>query len=151
MKWMGAIGAAALLAACGGAKVSGTEATERSQAPKTDMPQAERHRDGQIDRATLNVVLDKGLGRFLQGVHTEPEMKQGKFVGFRIVELYPQNAVFQKANPRAGDIVTLINGQPIGRPEQAMKVWESLRVASELRIDYLRDGQPREARYAIVD
>lgn len=150
MKVMDALLLAVLLAGCGGGAAS-TEPNEPHQASHDEVPQAERHRDGQIDRPTLMAVLDKGLGRFLQGVSTEPEMKKGKFVGFRIVEIYPEDAIFQQASPNVGDVVTQINGQPIGRPEQALKVWESLRVASELRIDYLREGKPREARYQIVD
>ncbi|MCB9667578.1 MAG: hypothetical protein H6715_05605 [Myxococcales bacterium] len=106
---------------------------------------------GCISRPLLIAVLDKGLGHFLRGVRTEPEMTQGRFRGFRIVELYPRDPMFQHKSPRAGDIVTTVNGQPIARPEQAVKVWESLRVASELRIAFVRDGNEDEARYRIVD
>ena len=139
-----------LLAACGGGPAT-TKPVSPMLANQQELPLEERHRDGQIDRPTLITILDNGLGRFLQGVHTQPEMHKGTFVGFRIVEIYPDDPIFRHASPKANDIVTQVNGQPIGRPEQALKVWESLRVASELRIDYLRDGKPHEARYTIVD
>jgi type II secretory pathway component PulC len=44
-----------------------------------------------------------------------------------------------------------VNGQPIERPEQAVRVWNSLHVASELMIEYLREGESRHVRFEIVD
>jgi len=37
-----------------------------------------------INRRQLVAVIDGGLGRFLQGVVTEPELAHGRFVGFRL-------------------------------------------------------------------
>jgi S1-C subfamily serine protease len=106
---------------------------------------------GQIDRAELEVILDAGLGRFLQGVETEPHVVDGRFVGFRLVSLWPRDPRFQGLALGPGDVVVRVNGQPIERPEQALQVWNGLRVASALFIEYLRDGEPRELRFAIVD
>jgi len=50
-----------------------------------------------------------------------------------------------------GDVVTAVNGFSIERPEQALSVFDSLQVASELRVAYERDGQPREIVYAIAE
>jgi type II secretory pathway component PulC len=52
---------------------------------------------------------------------------------------------------RAGDVVTHINGFPIEHPEEALEAFKSLDVASELRVEYEREGVPHELRYAIVD
>ena len=52
---------------------------------------------------------------------------------------------------RPGDGVTRVNGFPIERPEQAQTAFESLDVASELRVAYDREGEPREIVYRITD
>lgn len=108
--------------------------------------------DGTIARSQLIPILDAGLGRFLQGVKTEPHTRNGDFVGFRLLgPPWPEDGRFDDVDLRAGDVVVQVNGQPIERPGQMHRIWESLRVASELVIDYVRGGERRELRYAIVD
>jgi len=106
---------------------------------------------GEIARADLEPVLEAGLGRFLQGVGVEPDLREGRFVGFRLTRLYPADPRFADLDLGPGDTVLRVNGQSIERPEQALQVWNSLRVASELMVEYLRDGERRELRFAIVD
>lgn len=107
--------------------------------------------DGRIERAALLPVLDAGLGRFLQGVQTEPVLEDGHFVGFRLLSLWPDDPRFAHAGLAKGDVIVRVNGQSIEHPDDAQQVWGGLRVASELYIEYLRDGEPRELRFAIVD
>jgi type II secretory pathway component PulC len=107
--------------------------------------------EGTIARADLDAVLAGGLGRFLQGVETEPFREGGRFVGFRVLSFYPDDPALSSVDLSSGDVVVRVNGQSIERPEHAIRVWDSLRVASELVVDVLRDGEPRELRFAIVD
>jgi len=111
----------------------------------------ERVSRGVIARAELLPVLNEGLGRFLQNVETEPTFHKGAFVGFRIVSLFPGEPAFASLDLRPGDTVTRINGKPIERPEQAIAVWEELRTASTLVVDYRRDGDEHVLQFAIVD
>lgn len=104
-----------------------------------------------LRRAELEAILDAGLGRFLQGVETEPHLEEGRFVGFRLRKLYPNDPRFASGPIQPGDTIVRVNGEPIERPEQALRVWQSLRVASELWIQYLRDGKAAELRVAIID
>lgn len=106
---------------------------------------------GRIARADLEPVLAAGLGRFLQGVDTEPDLDAGHFVGFRLRSLYPTDARFAGIDLGAGDTIVRVNGQSIERPEQALEVWNGLHVASELMIEYLRRGQRKEIRFTIED
>jgi hypothetical protein len=106
---------------------------------------------GVISRDQLVPVLDGGLGRFLQNVQTEPVFHKGAFVGFRIVTLFPGEPAFASLDLRPGDTVTRINGRPIERPEQAAAVWEELRTASNLVVDYRRNSERHALRFAIVD
>lgn len=137
--------------ACGGSSPPPPAPAEEPVAEAAPSPPPPPATQGQIARASLLPVLEGGLGRFLQGVETEPMLERGRFVGFRLVTLYPEDERFTSIDLRPGDVVTRVNGQPIERPEQAIQVWNGLRVASELMIEYLREGQPRELRFEIVD
>jgi type II secretory pathway component PulC len=139
------------LAACGG--------STSSPAPTTSAPEPEPVREtyaspateGTIARAELLPILDGGFGRFLQGVVTEPHLEGETFVGFRLTSLYPDDPRFASLDLRPGDTVVRVNASPIERPEQALAVWNGLRVASELVVEYRRGDETRELRFAIVD
>ena len=137
------------------------DAWERENAPMEGEEQPEpqsrlegQHRgvsSGDIKRDELVPVLDEGLGRFLQHVRTEPAFHKGSFVGFRLVAFFPDDPVFASLDLRPGDTVTRVNGKSIERPEQAAAVWESLRSAPNIVVDYRRDGVERALRFEIVD
>jgi len=105
-----------------------------------------------LQRSAIRAIIAQGLGTFLQRVEVDdrPVVVGGKFHGFRIAALRDA-AFWSGVDLRPGDVVTSVNGFPIERPEQAQTAFDSLGVASELRVAYERDGQPRELAYAIVD
>jgi type II secretion system protein C len=105
-----------------------------------------------LRRGAVLDAVSKGLGVLLRHVELEdqPVRVDGKFHGFRIAALRdPQ--FWAGVDLKPGDVVTSVNGFPIERPEQAQTAFESLQVASELRVAYERDGRPHELVYAIVD
>lgn len=108
--------------------------------------------DHTLTRSTVRAVVSQGLGGFLQHVDLDdkPVLVGGKFRGFRIAVLRDA-AFWSGVDLKPGDVVTRVNGFPIERPEQAQRAFESLGVASELRVSYERDGEPRELVYAIVE
>jgi general secretion pathway protein C len=103
-----------------------------------------------LRRQEMVQVVDAGLGRFLQKVDVEPSFANGRFQGFRIVELRP-GSFWQSVDLQPGDVVLSVNGMPIERDKQAYDAFQTLRTARELRVDYLRDGQPRSLVYPISD
>jgi type II secretory pathway component PulC len=128
-------------------------------APPPERPRVERRVEprppvvnspGTIQRAALDDVLSRGPGAFLAKVSVEPNLVEGRFVGFRVTELHDET-LFGAVDLQPGDTILSVNGQAIERPEQAFEVWSALRVASELTVDVLRDGAPRQLRYPIVD
>jgi hypothetical protein len=108
--------------------------------------------DHAVPRSAVHAVVSQGLGAFLQRVDVDdqPVFVGGKFHGFRIAAL--RDAPFWNGvDIRPGDVVTSVNGFPIERPEQAQTAFDSLEVASELRVSLERAGQPRELVIPIVD
>ena len=106
--------------------------------------------EGVIVRSELDRVLEEGLGRFLARVGVEAHMDGERFVGFRVTELR-DGALFAGVDLQPGDTILRVNGQSIERPEHAFTVWTGLRVASELDVTVLRDGEARALRFAIID
>jgi S1-C subfamily serine protease len=105
---------------------------------------------GALWRKDVNDVLDAGLGKFLQRADLRAELREGTFVGFRIVELRPP-AWWQGVDVVPGDVITRVNGMPIEQPTDAHAAFESLRKSDKLVVNYLREGQPRELSYSIIE
>jgi general secretion pathway protein C len=154
-----AVLASSVLAACGG----GVSATANVAAPSTAQPAspaapaapvaaAEPAPDHALRRSAVRGVVQIGLGYFLQKVVLDdhPVMQDGRFHGFRIAALR-DSAFWRGVDVKPGDVIVRVNGLPIEHPEEALEAFRSLEVASELRVEYERDGKPRELRYAIVD
>jgi hypothetical protein len=140
------------LAACGGGAQASRPTVAPVSASEPTMSPAEVAGRTELARSELLAVLDAGLGRFLGRVGTEPARDGEAFVGFRVVSLDDAlRAADADGGVREGDVIVRVNGQPIERPEQALAVWEGLRVASTVAIEYLRAGERREVRFAIVD
>jgi type II secretory pathway component PulC len=104
-----------------------------------------------LARSAVQAALEAGPGAFLQSltVDEHPVFVAGKFHGFRITAL--QGESWKGVDLRPGDVVTRVNGFSIEHPEDAAEAFYSLRVASELRVEYEREGVPREIRFGIVD
>lgn len=109
--------------------------------PPPQEPAAVRVPDGALDRGVLEVVLREGPPWILERVPVEEVLDSGKFVGWRVQEL-PYD--WQGIDLQPGDVVTSVNAMPIETPNDFWAAWTSLSVASELKIAYLRDGEPKE-------
>ena len=148
--WLALTCGAVLLAGCG-------SSYPESEYPSAPPPGVSASADdfapappGAVWRRDVNEVLDAGLGKFLQRADLKPELHEGTFVGFRIVELHPP-AWWQGVDLAPGDVITRVNGMPIEQPTDAHAAFESLRTADKLVVSYLRDGQERELSYSIIE
>ncbi len=103
-----------------------------------------------LGRSGVREVVRGGMGRFLQDVSLEdtPVMRNGKFLGFRVVALF---GPLEDSELRPGDVVTRVNGKPIEHPEEALVVFQSLTTATELVVDYERGGKAQQLKLPIVD
>lgn len=150
MLWFGAALAIAALAGCG---PSYPESEYPSSPPAGVDVGADDYAPappGALWRKDVDQVLDAGLGLFLQRADLKPQLHEGTFVGFRVVELRPP-AWWQGVDLLVGDVVTKVNGMPIEQPTDAHAAFESLRKSDKLVVSYLRADQPRELTYTIID
>ena len=139
-----------LASACGGSAEIGPDPATPADAPAARKAPAPKVKVTQLARAGVKETLRGGIGRFLQDVTLDdsPAFKDGKVLGFRVVEL---RGDLDACDLRPGDVVTRVNGQPIEHPEEALVVFQSLATANELVVDYERDGAPQKMRLPIVD
>jgi len=114
---------------------------KRAPAPKSVVQEAAPDAPaGTISRAELELVLRHGPPWLLQRVPIEEVLEKGKFIGWRLTEL----PLEWDADLQPGDVVTRVNAMPIETPNDFWAAWTTLTVASELKVAYLRDGEPRE-------
>jgi type II secretory pathway component PulC len=156
MRWVSSI-LTLVLGACGGSTAGAPQPALRADSTASSSASASttasvRDSDPVLSRAAVHAILAQGLGAFLQHVELDdrPVLVHGKFHGFRIVALHGSD-FWRGVDLRPGDVVTTVNGFPIERPDQAATVFDSLELASELRVAYDRDGQSREIVYSIAD
>lgn len=137
--------------ACGGTKNESPAPLQASAHSEAVVkPARDDTAPNSVRRSKVRATVARGLGAFLGDVTLDerPVFLAGKFRGFRIVEL---RGPLKASSLLPGDVVTRINGMPIERPEQALEVFRSLEVASEIRVEFDRNGEPKNARFSIVE
>lgn len=132
-----------LLCACGG---SAPEAETSSSAPVTAKP---RLPEGSLGRDEVVAIVDEGLGAFLGRVSLEPSLEAGRFRGFRVLSLQPDD-FWRDVDLQPGDVVLAVNGNSVEEPVRAFEVFESLRTAPRLEVTIERAGRTRQLTFPIV-
>jgi hypothetical protein len=93
--------------------------------------------------------VDAGVPEFLQKIEVEAEVRDGRFVGWRVAALYPQD-FWSGVDLERGDVITRVNDMPIERETQAYDAFQALKSAPRLVVSYTRAGKPRTLAYEIV-
>ena len=106
---------------------------------------------GVVRRAALVRELDAGMARWLQGVEGDRVLSNHRFQGWQIRSLHPEDPCYREVDLRPGDVVQKLSGKSIEKPEQAFEVFQALRTAPAIVVDYLRDGSPRKLTLPIAD
>lgn len=104
---------------------------------------------GALYREDVDRVLSQGFPSFLQRVDVEAHVRDGKFVGWTLVALYPSD-FWAGVDLQPGDVVTQVNAKPIERETEAFDCFQSLKDARRLKISFLRGGASREIDFAII-
>jgi hypothetical protein len=103
-----------------------------------------------IPRKIYDEWLRRGASYFIRQVTVTPIQENEEFVGFRLDTLFEDHVLFAEGEIRKGDIVQRVNGLPIGRPEQFMKVWDALKGRRALTVHIIRSGRPLIVNWVIV-
>ena len=103
-----------------------------------------------IKRADYQRMLNRGPSYFIRQIKVTAIKANRKFVGFRLDMLFPNEPYFRTGEIRLGDVVQRVNGLPIGRPEQFMRVWTGLKNRRDLVVQILRNGEPLIVTWHII-
>lgn len=148
---------AALATACAGPELAREEAAPHPEAPRQAAASGARRAapveaEGGLvlPRPVLDRVLRAGPGYFLSQVPLDPVIGPGKrFGGFRVAQLFGNDARVLRFGVLPGDILVAISGQRIVTPGDLLNVFERLKTADVLSVDVLRAGVPRTFRVPI--
>jgi len=100
-----------------------------------------------LTRAAVNNNLNNMAPLFTQ-MRAVPNIQSGAANGFRLSEIQP-NSIFQQIGLLDGDLVTSINGQPVGNPAKAMALMQTLQGQSSITLNVIRNGAPTSLYYFI--
>ena len=100
-------------------------------------------------RAEVDRVVEGGAGRLLAQVRVQPAFRSSRFLGYRVEEILATDSRFRPPHLRPGDVILRVNGFKIGRPEQFIQAFESLRDADEVVFDLWREARRVRLVYPI--
>jgi hypothetical protein len=124
-----------------------TEPGVRTEAPPVDIEVAQYA----VKRADLEGFLAQGPRHVLGLVQVQPAFKGSQFIGYELMSFSPDLAERFKQRLQTGDVVVSVNQQSIARPEDYMSVWRSLRDQNNITLTVLRQGQPVDVAWPIID
>ncbi len=102
-----------------------------------------RHMSRAVVEANLN-----DLPTLLTQARAIPHQMGGKPDGFLIQEIVP-DSLYAQAGLKNGDVIRKVNGQPIMQPEQVIKLFQSLRNANSIDLEFARNGVIRTVHFDI--
>ena len=144
------------LVSCGGS-------TQPVVAPRAAKPKATAVAQAPAPRPNNTLYRDEveqasrlGLGHLFEWVELEPkgdmdsQGRMSSFHGFQIVALRPASK-WLSFDFYPGDILTHINGVSVEHYSTWIEQFEALPKADQIRVDLIRDGQPKAVIVKIAD
>ena len=119
-----------------------------SETPENETPATAGTTDGLTADAVAK-FLDRGPSYVLTLVEVEPETEASKLIGYRLATLSPTATKFAADKLTAGDVVTHVNGVRLVKPDDLMNAWKAVRNSTEIRVDFLRNGQAQNAVWKV--
>ncbi len=114
-------------------------------------PAAKARPPGVVYRSELVRATARGPAYLLRQLAPEPHRIDGRFVGYRITEVFPDEpGLCDPCDLRAGDVIVAVNGTRIERPEHLFALFGQIDTMTELRVDRLRDGVGESRTYPIL-
>lgn len=106
--------------------------------------------EGELERARLKQVLDRGPQRFIASLQVAAHLEGKRFVGFRIEGFAPDSPLVNSRAVQPGDVILKVNREPLERPDQFMRAWEVVGSADTLEVELLRAGQRLLYRWTLL-
>jgi len=87
------------------------------------------------------------LSSLLQSARMVPQVKNGKTVGFKLVEL-EKGSLLERIGLKVGDLIVEINQVQLNSPEKALQIFQQVREANNITLGLIRNGNPETFEYS---
>lgn len=92
-----------------------------------------------VDKQVIESAL-ANLNTLATQARLVPSFKNGQANGFKLFQIQP-GSLYSSIGIENGDVITRINGYEVNSPDKALEVYQKLREASHVSLDYERGGQ----------
>jgi len=106
------------------------------------MPQSIAINRSQIESAVQNP------DQLMQEVRVRPHFEKGQLDGLTITAIKP-DSIFRKMGLASGDILTSVDGEKIVSMNDALKLYETIKSASTIKLEIKRRGRMQTIEYKI--
>lgn len=96
-----------------------------------------------ISRELRENLVGKNLNKILMQAAAVPYTKNGKLIGFKLLEI-DEGSIYNVAGIQNGDVITHINDLPINDAGAAIRALTKLKKASTAKFGYLRNNLANE-------
>ena len=96
-----------------------------------------------ITRELKDNLVGKNLNKILMQAAAVPYTKNGKLIGFKLLEI-DEGSIYNVAGIQNGDVITHINDLPINDAGAAIRALTKLKKASTAKFGYIRNNQANE-------
>jgi len=103
----------------------------------------------ELAASDLDALLGLGPQGILAATVFEPVAVGRRFVGWRVVSFRAGGPLENVRAVVPGDVITRLNSEPLERPEQFMKAWETLRAAEVIALEVVRANTPLTLRWRV--
>jgi general secretion pathway protein C len=103
-----------------------------------------------LSRAEIRQKVFNNMDNALQGLQAGPYRINGQIVGYRLINVRPNNIMF-KLGARSGDIVRRVNGQILDSTQKLMGMWETIKNDPKITVDLEREGKNIRYDFNITD
>jgi general secretion pathway protein C len=108
-------------------------------------------RTGEHQRTVTRQALQRqlqNLPKLLQQAKAVPHTRNGRQVGFRVVNIQ-KGSVFEQLGIQEGDVIQSVNSKPIRTPQEALSAYQSLKSADAFRVNVTREGRQVTLNYSV--
>ena len=95
-----------------------------------------------VDNARAN------LNSLLQTARMVPQIKNGKTIGFKLVEI-EKGSLLEQIGLRVGDLIVEINQVKLNSPEKALQIFQQVREANNISLGLIRNGKLETFEYSL--
>jgi general secretion pathway protein C len=100
-----------------------------------------------VDRAEVDNALSN-LSKVATQARIVPSFRNGKPNGFKLFSIKP-GSIYSKIGLKNGDVIQKINGYEMNSPDKALEIYQKLKDASSVSIEFQRRGKSKHFNYNI--